>query len=224
MQIHASLPSNLWDELYVIASYLNNLTTTKSLSSKTPYKKWFKKKPNLSHLREIGCHAFVLIQNQHNPKIYECSIECILVGVASTDTTTQNSCLEHAIEESQQSAIHVKAIQDEQRRALAELRAAVPPHDPEIADGATQRELQETLADSLGPENAQYLDDLFATLGHSAYSAIQLEDEPNSWEEAQASADAQHWLKGYQDELKSLKEMGIYKLVPRSAVPQDHKI
>ena len=31
-------------------------------------------------MHEIGCQAFVLILNKHNPKIYECSIECVLIG------------------------------------------------------------------------------------------------------------------------------------------------
>ena len=31
-------------------------------------------------MKEIGCKAFVLIQNRHNPKVYERSIECVLIG------------------------------------------------------------------------------------------------------------------------------------------------
>src|SRR5271156_1179977 len=31
-------------------------------------------------MREIGCKVFVLIQNRHNPKIYERSVECVLIG------------------------------------------------------------------------------------------------------------------------------------------------
>ncbi|KAG7451795.1 uncharacterized protein BT62DRAFT_881235 [Guyanagaster necrorhizus] len=71
MQIHANLPLNLWDELCVTASYLNNLTTIKSLNGKMPYEKWYKKRLNLSHLQEIGCYIFILIQNKHNSKIFE---------------------------------------------------------------------------------------------------------------------------------------------------------
>jgi hypothetical protein len=50
------------------------------LSNHTPYKKWYSRKLNLSHLHKIGCHAFILIQNHHNPKIFNCSTECILIG------------------------------------------------------------------------------------------------------------------------------------------------
>ncbi|THU81488.1 hypothetical protein K435DRAFT_561582, partial [Dendrothele bispora CBS 962.96] len=53
-------PNFLWDEIYLTASYLHSMTTTKSLNGKTPAELWTKRKPNLSHLRKIGCQSFVL--------------------------------------------------------------------------------------------------------------------------------------------------------------------
>ena len=53
---------------------------------------------------------------------------------------------------------------------------------------------------------------------------IGLDNELRTWKEAQASSEAKEWKKGYLDELKSLKEMGIYKLVPQSSVPAGAKI
>ena len=41
----------------------------------------FSKRPSLNHLREIGCHAFSLIQTS-NPKVFACSRPCILIGYA----------------------------------------------------------------------------------------------------------------------------------------------
>ena len=55
-------------------------------------------------------------------------------------------------------------------------------------------------------------------------STLEFEDKPRTWEEAQHSADAKHWEEGYRDELESLKDMGVYKLVPRCDVPQGLKI
>ncbi|KAJ3983246.1 hypothetical protein F5890DRAFT_1396737, partial [Lentinula detonsa] len=49
-------------------------------------------------------------------------------------------------------------------------------------------------------------------------------DEPNTWEEAKNSADSTQWRLAYEDELRSLKEMGVYKIVPRSEVPIGTKI
>ncbi|GLB40854.1 putative mitochondrial protein [Lyophyllum shimeji] len=80
MRIAAGCPPNLWDEFYLTASYLHERTLTKSLNGVTPYEMWYERKPDYSHLREIGCRAFILIQNRHNPKIFERSIECVLIG------------------------------------------------------------------------------------------------------------------------------------------------
>jgi len=48
-------------------------------------------------------------------------------------------------------------------------------------------------------------------------------DEP-TFRKAMNSPDADKWILGIQDELKSLKEMGVYRLVPRSDVPTGQKI
>ena len=73
-----NVPPNRWDEFAMTAGYLSARTPTRTLQ-KTPFEAWHGKKPDLSHLREIGSRAFALIL-KHNPKIYERSFECILVG------------------------------------------------------------------------------------------------------------------------------------------------
>jgi hypothetical protein len=73
-----NVPPNRWDEFAMTAGYLSARTPTRTLA-KTPYEVWHGTKPDLSHLCEIGSRAFALIL-KHNPKIYERSFECILVG------------------------------------------------------------------------------------------------------------------------------------------------
>ena len=80
MRIHANLLPYLWDELYLTATHLHAKTTTHSLQGSTPWDMWNERLPDYSYMREIGCKAFVFIQNQNNPKIYEQSIECVLIG------------------------------------------------------------------------------------------------------------------------------------------------
>ena len=82
MRLEAGLPAILWDEFALTASYLSARTFSQSINS-TPYKAWHKHKPDLSHLCKIGCCAFVLVQDHHNPKIYAQSFECMLIGYAS---------------------------------------------------------------------------------------------------------------------------------------------
>ena len=81
MRLSCNAPTYLWDEFCATAAYLTNLTTSSTLQGRTPYEVWTGRVPSLSHLREIGCRAFALIQT-HNPKIYQRSRPCILIGYA----------------------------------------------------------------------------------------------------------------------------------------------
>jgi len=69
MCLICNAPTSLWDKFCVTTMYLTNFTTTPTLNHKTVYELWFSHRPSLSHLHEIGCRAFMLIQT-HNPKIY----------------------------------------------------------------------------------------------------------------------------------------------------------
>jgi hypothetical protein len=79
MQSTCDLPLNRWDEFIVTTCYLMNRTPVKSQNGHTSYEWWYGTKPDLSHLHEIGCHTFTLIQNTHNPKVYDHSVECVLI-------------------------------------------------------------------------------------------------------------------------------------------------
>ena len=65
------LPEFLWEYAINHSAYLRNRTYTKSLEGLTPYEKWFKKKPNISHLREFGASVWVLLQGQKQPRKME---------------------------------------------------------------------------------------------------------------------------------------------------------
>jgi hypothetical protein len=81
MHLACNMPPSLWDEFCITAAYLTNLTAMPMLGGKTPYELWYGWRPSLSHLCEIKCCAFSLIQT-NNPKIYHKSMPCILIGYA----------------------------------------------------------------------------------------------------------------------------------------------
>jgi hypothetical protein len=62
-----NLPEFLWEYAVLHAAYIRNRSYTKTLQ-KTPYEKWFKRKPNISHLHEFGALVWVLLQNQKKPQ------------------------------------------------------------------------------------------------------------------------------------------------------------
>ncbi len=81
MRLACNAPAHLWDEFCATAAYLTNLTMSSSANGTTPHEKWFGTVPSLSHLHEIGCRAFSLIQT-HNPKLFRRSTPCTLIGYA----------------------------------------------------------------------------------------------------------------------------------------------
>lgn len=323
MRIAAKCPPYLWDEFYLTAAYLHGKTKTSIDNNSTPDELWYGKRPDYSYLREIGCRVFVLVLNKHNPKIYERSIECVLIGYdinskayrcyerstrkvyssyhvkfieshqtmtslpaqeteelsehpsidvimkeshpyptaqsfdeeepikipgvknlvqvsdhgaeqimpvdapvlipepiaprrsSRTSIPTQKAALdnqtetrtEKAVRESRESAERVREARTVRRQALNELVQAIP----EVAGD-----------DNVGVEE---LDRVITTL--SAIDESDPGDDPDtprSLEEAQNSVDWQLWKASYQDEIDSLKEMGVWELVPRENVPADQKI
>ena len=81
MRLACNAPADLWDEFSATSAYLTNFTASSSINGRTPYELWFGEKPSLSHLREIACRAFALIQT-NNPKLFQRSVPCILIGYA----------------------------------------------------------------------------------------------------------------------------------------------
>jgi hypothetical protein len=79
-----NLPPNLWDYFVETAAYIIQRCPTTYQNKQTPYEAWYEEKPDLSNLREIGCQAFVLIQNKHNPKIFKRGIKCQLISYSHT--------------------------------------------------------------------------------------------------------------------------------------------
>src|SRR5882672_2147695 len=83
----------MWGEAVKAASYLKNHTPTRSLVDETPYEMWYGQHPDISHLRELGCKVWVHTPGK-NPKIYNRSIECVLVGYSENSKTYL--CLERS--------------------------------------------------------------------------------------------------------------------------------
>lgn len=315
----------MWVEFYLAACHLHEKTPTKSLKGLTPYELWHEQKPDYSYIREIGCQAFVLIQNKHNPKIYERSIKCILVGynpkakeyrcydkktgqVYSTyhvrfleshkghppptpvkpDTTTPDpTALNQICEESVSEPIlfdddkdfnlpipvttadnpiitppignapppdnsappgdihrsahapkptektnpdnhqltQTQKVVQESKENPEHIKAAKTAHRADTTNDVEHLDPAPNLAHDEDNFNHDRVLAAIAESGDINPTTLEFEDEPKMWREARECADAKNWEEGYRDELKSLKEMGVYELVlQHSEVPQGHKV
>ncbi len=65
MLSHAELPNMFWAEAVAMAAYLQNRSPTSAVKEmKTPYERWYGRKPNLSHLKVFGCQAYVHVPDE----------------------------------------------------------------------------------------------------------------------------------------------------------------
>jgi hypothetical protein len=82
LMIDANLPSNFWAEAINAAVYLHQRTPTKALNGMTPYEKLLSKKPELEHLRRMGCVAYKQIASEQRKdgKFGARSKKCMMLG------------------------------------------------------------------------------------------------------------------------------------------------
>ncbi|KAJ3492393.1 hypothetical protein NLJ89_g11253 [Agrocybe chaxingu] len=314
MRHSTKLPPSMWHEFYLTATHTHVRTGTSTLENTTPFEKWHGFKPDCSYLREIGCRAFVLILNKHNPKIYERSVECILIGYDEKSKTyrcydkkTQQvyssyhvrfieshdepflrynpepkpTSIPTSLHDVVQSATPIPIYHDpEEEEEFLPLNTSAPlpaqppqhPVDPPPAQGqqdprrsariaqneadkaagiTVRTKWKKTLNDLHQEEEANdpkaqeesainELCDAFNKIGIDTHqdlsseaikehilaaiteytsinpSGVEFADDPKDWNEARSSQHASRWEAAYRDELKSLKERGVYILIKRN--------
>ncbi|KAJ3568720.1 hypothetical protein NP233_g5535 [Leucocoprinus birnbaumii] len=310
MRIQTGLPANRWDEFVKTASYLTVRTYTRS-TGKTPYELWFKRKPDLSHLREIGARAFTLILNKHNPKIQPRSIECVLIGYADDSKAYR---LYHRQTHKVITSFHVQFIEsiDSEPRTLRSGRVIdipstispmiptspstptadhIPAIDPtpnanaesetshprrsarikakntsdtanilgedfvastlQVADGEApppthdspspksmwkkrareRRKMRLAIRTAMASMPQDVAEDFYeiamaVAVEESSTPMINpaSPNDPKSIEEALGRPDGDKWKAAIEEELKSLRDRGVYVLVPRSSIPDGRKV
>ncbi len=79
---HAGLPNSYWAEAVGTAAYVKNRVPTSSLKveKRTPYEKWYGRKPKLNHLRVFGCAAYAHVPSNQRQKLDKKSIKYRFVG------------------------------------------------------------------------------------------------------------------------------------------------
>lgn len=76
----ANLDKKWWPEIVKTVNYLRNLSPS-SVTEKTPYERWYSNKPNLSHLRIIGCTTMAKKKEVGRRKLIDTkAICCKLLG------------------------------------------------------------------------------------------------------------------------------------------------
>ena len=74
-----NVPLQFWGLAIECAAYIHN-RTTHSVNSITPYEFWYKKKPDIAHLKVFGCRAFVHVPDEKRRKLDPKAIEGVMMG------------------------------------------------------------------------------------------------------------------------------------------------
>ncbi|KAL7283853.1 hypothetical protein ACG7TL_003293 [Trametes sanguinea] len=80
MLADSRLPKYLWDEALMCATYTKNLTASMRQGGKTPYERFYRTVPDISHLRAFGCLAWVKVPDYTRKKLDPKSVRGFLVG------------------------------------------------------------------------------------------------------------------------------------------------
>ncbi len=85
MHAHGNIPQGLWAEMINTATYVLNRTGPSSVSGKSPQELWSGKRPNIKHLRIIGCTCYAHIPKPNRKKMDRKAVKGILLGYDNND-------------------------------------------------------------------------------------------------------------------------------------------
>ena len=81
-----AVPLEFWGLAVRCAVYVQNRTVS-STSNKSPYEHWYKRKPDISHLRVFGCRVFLHIPDDKRRKLDPKATEGMMMGYVEESTS-----------------------------------------------------------------------------------------------------------------------------------------
>lgn len=129
--------------------------------------------------------------------------------------------VDNTVQESKEVVEHVKEHWTEWKQILTELQTQITLETP-LTDHDWANPIEELCQsfDNLDiSDQAHQLFALILEMNDIDPESLQFEDDPCSWNEARNSVDGKWWEAGYWEELQSLKDMNIYKLIQHEEVP-----
>jgi transposase InsO family protein len=238
---HGELPLALWAELINTAAYIMNRTAPSSVEGKSSYELWFDKKPQIKHLRIIGCNAYVHIPVQKRKKLDKKAEKGILVGYEGDDGYRIFVSKGNKMYRSRDVIFDEKVIEPNSHTSSNwPMNVSLNDQKTEESinqenDGGTENNRSSISADEIetdvnnqGDEGMQLRDrnNVHKPTRFDDYvmmTALSESCEPDNFEEAVLSNNKEEWLKAIYSEMQSLKENQTWVLenLPsgRKAIP-----
>ena len=221
MLSHAGLPKSFWAEAIATAAYIRNRMPTAAIrENKTPYEKWYGRKPDVSNLRVFGCMAYAHIPESQRKKLDKKSEKLRFVGYSIQSKGYR------LFDENQKVIVRQDVVFNETDFGQAEEKLT-DKFDIDVSQGEAntpeveqQQRPQRQRRPPVRYGQDEYADTVMHEfVHHVAYNVNQVQ-EPKSLEEALATEHANQWRAVADSEFESLMKNETWKLVE---LPSDRK-
>ena len=225
MLSNSRLPHRFWAEALSTAGYLINRSPTKSLSDKTPFEAWHRKKPNVKHFRVFGCSAYIHIPNDERNKLDPKAKKCIFLGYGATRKGY------HLYSQKSSKIIHSRNVVFNELTREYESEGE-PQQIPLIEmenfteEDSEKLESEGKTGDNEGPEHTRESDSVPVQqrvstrerqrpdfYGVRVYTTMELEKELTTVTEALQSSEKGQWQEAMRKEMESIQSNEVWDLV-----------
>src|ERR1044072_1281667 len=225
MLSYSGLSKGYWGEGVLTACYILNRVPNKR-NKMTPYELWKKRKPNLNYLRVWGCREIVKVPEPKRKKLGEKGVECVFLGYAENSKAYRFMIIES------NDSYPINMVIESRDAIFQENRFTSIQNPKDIIHSNVQSsESKVSNEDTLAckePRRSKrirkvknYGSDFFMFLVEGNNNSINrygpicynLENDPETFEEAIKSQDSAFWKEAIQEEMDSIMGNKTWKLV-----------
>jgi len=213
MMSHSGLSNAYWAEAVATAAYLRNRSVT-TATDKTPYERWYGRKPDLSNLRVFGCIAYAHVPDVMRHKLDKKAEKARFVGYSSNpkgyrllDEGTGKVIVRRDVTFNE-TDFGERAVKIDENTVVVEMTSSEP-SQPVVQRERPQRQIRPPVRYGVDEYADTALEDAVC---HNAFSACQIL-EPSTIDEALASDHATEWRQAADLEYKSLISNNTWELV-----------
>ncbi len=217
----SNLPQRLWAETMSTAVYLKNRSPTKPVKGKTPFEVLNGKKPKVEHLRILGCASYAHIPKDQRKKLDVTAVRCVLIGYG---TEVKGYRLYNPSSGKVFFSRDVKfnedqiGIEKEIHSVESDTQKFV---ELEISDDVVEANIPDADVGLVPSRRSTRVRKRPDYLAESASIVTRNIEEPRIFQEAATSLHKTKWEKAMEEEMKSLQDNNVWKLVDP---PVDRKI
>ena len=210
----------------------------KTLDGKTPFKAWYGKKPNISHLRVFGCSACIHIPKYKRKKLDPKAKKCIFLGYGTSrkgyrlyDWKTwsivhSRDVIFSELSTGNEGAKEKQHVQVEHFSEEPEAPDLEEDSNKVLPDDDSEEPKEENSTDAPAPRRTSTREirrpDYY---GSHVYAATELQKAPQTVKEALNCSEKEQWEAAMQKEMDSIYNNGVWDLVdlPANRTPVGNK-